>query len=573
MKIVYRLWGYFREYKVAIFWSVVASLLVSISNGASAYIVKPALDEIFIKKDATKLYIIVAMIVGIYTMKGVGRFFQNYLMSITSQKVIKKLRDELYEKIIGLPITFFNESSTGMLMSRITYDVGLIQSSVPAFISMIREIFSIIGLAFVVLYQDWKLGLIAIVVLPIFVTPVVKLGKKIKKYSKKSQETIGDISSMLKETITGIKVIKSFTNEEKEKERFKSNNQTFLNQQIKATFYNELGSPIMEFIGSIIIAVVILYGGSQVIAGKSTPGTFFSFLAAIALMYDPFKRINSSNSTIQAAIGASERVFEILDQYEQKRCPEGDLICDAKGKKIEFKNVFFKYNTNAPYVLKGVSFDIKPGETIALVGPSGSGKTTIANLLPRFYDVSEGSITIGGIDIRNFTLKSLRGNIAMVSQDLFLFNDTIIYNICYGSDKIDMKKVEEAAKAAYAHDFIMELPNGYDTHIGEMGVKLSGGQRQRLAIARAIYKNPPILLLDEATSALDTESEKIVQAALDNLMKGKTSLVIAHRLSTILNADRIIVMNNGEIEAIAPHNELLEISPLYRKLYSMQFNL
>ncbi|MGB9730928.1 MULTISPECIES: ABC transporter ATP-binding protein [Calditerrivibrio] len=573
MNKIVRLWGYFKEYKAAIFWSVFASLLVSISNGASAYIVKPALDEIFIKKDESKLYLIVGLIVGIYLMKGVGRFFQNYLMSITSQKVIKKLRDELYEKIIDLPVTFFNESSTGMLMSRITYDVGLIQSSVPAFISLIREAFSIIGLAFVVLYQDWQLGLIALIVLPVFVTPIVKLGKKIKKYSKKSQETIGDISSMLKETITGIKVIKSFTNEEKEKERFKKNNSTFLSQQIKATFYNELGSPIMELLGSFIIASVVIYGGIQVIEGKSTPGTFFSFLAAIALMYDPFKRINSSNSTIQAAIGASERVFEIIDQYEVQKCPEGNLICDARGKDISFEKVYFKYNQSDNYVLKDISFVINPGETVALVGPSGSGKTTIANLLPRFYDVSEGAIKIGGIDIRDFTLRSLRGNIAMVSQDIFLFNDSIIYNICYGSDEIDMERVVEAARAAYAHDFIIEMHDGYNTRIGEMGVRLSGGQKQRIAIARAIYKNPPILILDEATSALDTEAEKTVQAALDNLMLGKTSLVIAHRLSTIKNADKIIVMNNGSIESIGTHKELLDVSPLYKKLYSVHFGM
>ncbi|MCX8084479.1 MAG: ABC transporter transmembrane domain-containing protein [Calditerrivibrio sp.] len=569
MGILKRLWTYFRDYKVPIFWSVIASLVVSVSNGASAYIVKPALDEIFIKKDATKLYLIVFLIVGIYTFKGVGRFFQNYLMSITSQKVIKRLRDELYEKIIELPVTFFNESSTGMLMSRITYDVGLIQSSVPAFISLIREVFTIVGLAFVVLYQDWQLGLVALFVLPVFVTPIVKLGKKIKKYSKKSQETIGDISSLLKETITGIKVIKSFTNEEAEKERFKNNNDKFLKEQIKATFYNELGSPVMEFLGSLIIAAVIIYGGSKVISGESTPGTFFSFLAAIALMYDPFKRINSSNSTIQAAIGASERVFEILDTYQAKKTPQGDKICNAFGKRIEFKDVYFAYNANE-YVLRNINFIVEPGETVALVGPSGSGKTTIANLLPRFYDVSMGSISIGGVDIREFTLRSLRENIAMVSQDIFLFNESVLYNICYGSEKVDEQRLIEAAKAAFAYDFIMEMPNGFETRIGEMGVKLSGGQRQRLAIARAIYKNPPILILDEATSALDTESEKIVQSALDNLMKGKTSIVIAHRLSTVINADRIVVLNNGEIEAVAPHKVLLDTSNTYRKLYTMQ---
>ncbi|MCA1926810.1 MAG: ATP-binding cassette domain-containing protein [Calditerrivibrio sp.] len=571
MKKIKRVWGYFKDYKYQLVLSFIFSLIVAASNGASAYYIKPVIDEIFIKKEKSMIIILVVTIILIYLIKGIARFYQNYLMRTSSQKAIKKIRDELYDKIISLPISFFNETSTGMLMSRVTYDVGLIQSSIPSFIAMIREIFSITGLAFVVLYQDLYFGLIAIFILPFFVLPVVALGKKIKKYSKRGQSTIGDISSLLNETIRGIKVIKSFTNEENEKIRFRQNNEKFLKQDMKATFYNELGSPIMELLGAFVIAVVLIYGGNKVISGESTPGTFFSLMAAIAMMYDPFKRINNSNSTIQAAIGAAERIFELIDKYESYRYTEGTDICEAWGKDIEFKNVNFSYVSSDKTVLKNINLKINPGETFAIVGHSGSGKSTLVSLLPRFYDVTDGEITIGGKNIQSFTIKSLRSQIAFVNQEIFLFNESINFNISYGDDKIDEKKVIEAAKAAYAHDFIMEMPQKYDTKIGELGLKLSGGQRQRLAIARAIYKNPPILILDEATSALDTESEKIVQEALYNLMKGKTSLVIAHRLSTILNADKIVVMNEGSIEAIGKHEELLEISKHYRKLYTMQF--
>ncbi|MEF3255859.1 MAG: ATP-binding cassette domain-containing protein [Deferribacterales bacterium] len=573
MGLLKRVWSYYKEYRFKIFLAVIFSLIVAATSGATAYYIKPVIDHVFINKDGSKLAYVVVIVILIYTLKGIARFFSNYLMRSSSQKAIKKIRDDLYEKIINLPMHFFNDSSTGMLMSRVTYDVGLLQSSVPAFIAIIREAFAIIGLAFVVIYQDPYFGVASLIFLPIFTIPIIALGKKIKKYSKRGQETIGDISSLLNETIKGIKVIKAFTNEEHEKNRFKQNNEKFLKQELKATFYSELGSPMTEFLGAVVVSSVILYGGYKVIYGNSTPGTFFSLMAALVMMYDPFRRINNSNSTVQAAIGAAERIFDLIDKAEDIKYTEGTLQCDAKGKDIKIVNLSFRYNKTTPYVLKNINLHIRSGETVAFVGHSGSGKTTLVSLLPRFYDVEEGAIYIGDTNLKDFTIKSLRSQISFVSQDIFLFNETVRYNICYGSQVFDDDKMIEAAKLAYAHDFIMELPQGYDTKIGELGVKLSGGQRQRLAIARAIYKNPPILILDEATSALDTESEKIVQKALDNLMKGKTSLVIAHRLSTILNADKIVVLKDRQIESIGTHNELLSKSEHYQTLYKLQYGI
>ncbi|KAA0258991.1 ABC transporter ATP-binding protein [Deferribacter autotrophicus] len=571
MKLLKRIWRYFEKYKLYIILSFLFSLIVAASNGATAYIIKPALDGIFINKDREKLIYMPILIIAIYLIKGTFRFLQNYLMRKTGQKVVEAIRNDLYDKIIMLPLKFFSQSSTGMLMSRITNDVNLMQSSIPSFVTGIRECFSILGLAAVVLYQDPYLGTFALFVLPIIVLPIVKIGEKIKKYSKKGQHKMGDLSSVLQETFSGIKVVKAFVMEEKEKEKFRKHNATFVKYELKRMIYNEISSPLMELIGAIGIALVVYYGGLKVINGESTPGTFFSFMAAIAMMYDPFKRINSANNAVQAAIGAAERVFEVMDTHNEILENDGTLECDARNKIIEFKNVYFRYDNNERYVLENINLKVEPGTTVALVGSSGAGKSTFVNLIPRFYDVTGGAIYIGGTDIREFKVYSLRKNIGIVSQEPFLFNDTIKNNIAYGAENITEEDIINAAKAAYAHDFITELPNGYDTVIGERGVRLSGGQRQRITIARALIKNPPILILDEATSALDTEAEKIVQKALENLMKGRTSFVIAHRLSTILNADIIVVLKDGKIEATGKHTELLEKSPTYKKLYQMQF--
>jgi subfamily B ATP-binding cassette protein MsbA len=494
-------------------------------------------------------------------------------MRKTGQRVVQAIRNELFDKIIILPLRFFSSSSTGMLMSRITNDVNDIQNSIPSFVRGVREVFTILGLAAVVLYQDPILGSFALFVLPLLVLPIILIGKKIKKYSKKGQEKMGDISSVLQESFSGIKVVKAFANEEKEKEKFRNHNEKLVKFSIRKMVYNDISSPLMEIIRAIGIALIVYYGGLQVIKGNSTPGTFFSFMVAIGMMYDPFKRINNANNTVQAAIAAAERIFAMMDTNNEIIDNDGDLDCNANHKIINFDKVYFKYDDkDDDYVLKNIDFSVDAGTSVAFVGSSGAGKSTLINLIPRFYDVTKGAIKIGENNIKEFKVSSLRKNIGIVSQEPFLFNDTIFNNIAYGMEGIEEEKVYEAAKTAYAYDFIMEFPDAFETVIGERGVRLSGGQRQRITIARALLKNPPILILDEATSALDTESEKIVQKALENLMKGRTSFVIAHRLSTILNSDLIIVLKNGEIETMGKHLELLEKSETYQTLYNMQFS-
>lgn len=571
MKLLKRLWQYFKKYKLFIVLSFIFSLIVAATNGSIAYIVKPTLDGIFINKNEDKLFLMPFIIIGIYLIKGIFRFLQNYLMKKVGQLGVAEIRNDLYAKIIKLPLNFFGKSSTGTLMSRITNDVNLMQSAVSHVVTGIRECFSILGLATVVLYQDAYLGSFALFVLPLIVIPIVQIGKKIKKYSKRGQTKMGDLSDVLQETFSGIKVVKAFVNENYEQAKFRAHNDKFVKFELRRMIYNEASSPLMELIGAIGLALVVYYGGLKVINGESTPGTFFSFMTAIAMMYDPFKRINNANNAIQAAIGAAERVFHIMDTPNEILENDGALECEAVNKQISFCNVSFKYPGNENYILKNINITFSPGTINALVGASGAGKSTFVNLIPRFYDVTEGSIKIGDVDIRDFKVYSLRRNIGIVSQDPFLFNDTVSNNIAYGKDNVSQEDIINAAKAAFAHDFIMELPEGYETIIGERGIRLSGGQKQRITIARAILKNPPILILDEATSSLDTESEKIVQKALENLMQDRTSFVIAHRLSTVINADKIVVLDRGEIVGTGKHSELLETSEIYQTLYRMQF--
>ena len=566
-----RLWVYFKPYKWLILLSVVASIFVAATSGATAYIVKPTLDKIFINENRTGLVLMPFIIVIIYFIRGIFRFVQTFSLKYIGQRVIQSLRNDLYIKIVKLPLKFFNENSTGILMSRITNDVNMMQSSIPAFVNIIRDSFTIIGLACVVIYQDYKMAISAFVVLPFIGFIIVKVGRKAKKYTKKGQERMGDLNSALQETFTGVRVVKSFVAEGKEIEKFEGHNERFAKYQIKKAFVSALSSPFLEMIGALGLAVIIYYGGLKVINGESTPGTFFSFMTALIMMYEPFKKINESNQKIQSAIGAADRVYDVLDTHNEILSKDGFMKCDARNKNISFNNVSFKYSENDEFVLKNINIEFPFCTTNALVGASGAGKSTFVNLIPRFYDVSEGSIKIGDVDIRGFKVYSLRRNIGIVSQDPFLFNDTVSNNIAYASDNVSQQEIINAAKAAFAHDFISELPEGYETIIGERGVRLSGGQKQRITIARAILMNPPILILDEATSALDTESEKIVQKALENLMQDRTSFVIAHRLSTVINADKIIVLDKGKIVGTGKHSELLETSEIYQTLYRMQF--
>lgn len=565
-----RMIRYFAPYKFRIILAIFCMLIVAAATGGSAYLVKSAMDDIFIRKDLWALSVIPLVYIGLDFIKGVARFMQNYMMQYSGLCVLETVRDQLYDRIIRLPVRFYEDNQVGMLMSRIINDVTMIRNSMPSLVMMVRETFTLLGLMVVVFYQNAELAFWAIFVLPIGLFPFVYIGKKLRKLGRRSQGKIADISVFLQEIFSGIRVVKAFATEKEETARFAEENERLVKISLKQTIYNELSSPIMEFVGAVGIGFVLWYGGKQVIDGNATPGTFFSFVAALAMMYDPVKKITGANNEVQRALAGAERVFEILDSEEILEQSEGTVVFDEPFESLVFENVTFSYNENH-IALDGVNLTVRAGERIAIVGPSGAGKSTFVNLIPRFYDIQSGRILLNGRDLQEYTLASLRRSVALVSQDTFLFNITVRDNIAYGDKDSSDETVFDAAKQAFAHEFILELPEGYATVIGERGVKISGGQKQRLAIARAIHKNAPLLILDEATSALDSEAERIVQLALDNLMLNKTSIVIAHRLSTILNADRILVMDKGKIIAEGRHEELLQTSALYSKLYKLQF--
>lgn len=571
IKLFKRIFVYFKPYKVRISISIVGMIIVALSDAGLAYLVKPVLNDVFIKTNMKMLVMVPIAIVGLYLFKGVFRYLQSYLMGYVGQRVVMDIRNRMYEHYQRLSLDYFTANQTGVMMSRITNDIVSMQQALPVAIDLIRQPFTLVGLIAIAFYQEWRLTIFAILVMPLMIIPFVASARKFRKYSRKEQEKMGDISSILQESISGIRLTRAFGMEEHEIGRFKEENNNFFRYRIKTIRVEELSSPLNEFFGSIGIAFVIWYGGYQVMAGKSTVGAFFSFLAACALMYNPIKKLNSANAAIQTSMSAAERVFEFLDTEPSVKERDGAFAVTDVKHGIEFKDMSFKYHEEM--VLKGINLKVKAGEVAAIVGESGGGKSTLVSLIPRFYDVSEGTILIDGVDIRDLTFSSLRRLTAVVSQETFLFNDSIRNNIAYmpGRESISIDAVIAAAKAANAHDFIMAMSEGYDTVVGERGVRLSGGQKQRLSIARALLKNSPILILDEATSALDSESEYLVQEALNRLMKGRTTFVIAHRLSTVQHADRILVLSKGRIVEEGRHDELLKVGGEYAKLYGRQF--
>jgi subfamily B ATP-binding cassette protein MsbA len=549
---------------------MVCMIFVSAASAASAFLVKPVLDDVFFKKDLTMLKLIPLAIVALFILKGVFDYGQAYLMSFVGQRIITDLREKVYHHLHSLALPFFTKNPTGVLMSRIMNDVNLVQGAVTdAVTGLLKDIFTIIGLVFVIFYRDWRLALIALVVFPVAVYPIVKFGRKLRSYSTRTQMTLADLSTMLLETISGNRIVKAFNMEEYERKRFSKMNEKLFRIMLKSLRVRAVSHPLMETLGGLGIAAIVFYGGYNVIQGTATPGTFFSFLTALMMLYEPVKRLSNVNNSIQQGLAGASRIFEILDTVPEIRNKPGALDLARIREGIEFQNVSFKYEED--WVLKNINLKIRAGEVVAFVGSSGGGKTTLANLVPRFYDVNSGRILIDGVDIRDLTVESLRGKIAIVTQQTILFNDTVEQNIAYGNIGEPHEKIVAAAEAAYAHNFIRNLSEGYRTLIGEQGVKLSGGERQRVSIARALLKNAPILILDEATSSLDSESEVEVQKALEFLMQGRTTLVIAHRLSTIRKADRIIVISNGEIVEEGTHEELLERDGEYRKLFLLQF--
>ncbi|MBW2589332.1 MAG: ABC transporter ATP-binding protein [Deltaproteobacteria bacterium] len=545
-------------------------LVMSAGTAAAAYLLKPAIDDVFINKDVRMLKLIPAAIVIVYFFRSIAMYGQEYLMSYVGQNIIRRLRNTLYNRIQDLPLSFFQKEKTGVLMSRVTNDVNIIKTMVSVAVTgSLRDCFAIMGLTFVIFYQIWELALIAFVVLPISFYPIVIFGRKVRKVSTGCQEAMADMSSFLHETFAGNKIVKAFGMEPYEKKCFFEKTRRLLRLEMKEVKAKAMSSPINLFLGGVGAAVIIWYGGSKVIAGDYTTGTFISFLAAVLLLYAPIKNISKLNNAIQQGLAATDRVFDIIEKASDIPEVQNPVLIKQGHHSVKFENVFFKYDKEM--VLKDINLDVKAGEILALVGMSGGGKTSLVNLIPRFFDVSKGAILIDETDIRKTSISSLREQIAVVTQDPILFNDTIKNNIAYGNQSASNVEIENAAKAAYAYDFILSFPDKFDTTIGELGGRLSGGEKQRICIARALLKDAPILILDEATSSLDTESEMLVQKALQNLMKGRTTFVIAHRLSTISYAHRIIVIVNGQIVEEGKHDELLARQGEFYKLYQMQF--
>jgi subfamily B ATP-binding cassette protein MsbA len=568
--IYFRILKFVRPYWPRLLVAMICMGGVSAITAAFALLTKNVLDDIFINKDRFMLLVIPLAVMGLGVLKGFFTFGEGYLMNFVGQRVVADIRERLYTHLQTLSLSFFDRTPTGVLMARITNDVNSIQGAVSdAVTGMIKDVFTAIGLVAVVFYRDWLLALVAIFVFPLAAYPLVAFSRKLRKISRRALETIAYISTFLQETIVGHRIVKAFNMEAYENSRFHDANERFFKYLMKRVKIRALSNPVMEWLAYIGIGAFVWVGGSRVISGAMTVGDFFSFMTAMALLYDPMRGISKVNLVIQEGIVAARRVFDVLDLK-----PEVTDAAHAKplpdfSRVIEYHDITFRYDKEI--ILDRVSFSVKAGEKVALVGSSGAGKTTAVNLLPRFYDVTTGKITIDGIDIRQVTLQSLRGQIGVVSQQTLLFNDTVRSNIAYGRPDIPEREVITAAQMADAHDFIIKLAQGYDTIIGEQGVMLSGGQRQRISIARALLKNAPILILDEATSSLDTESEREVQEALDRLMEKRTVLVIAHRLSTVRNVDRILVLSDGRIVEEGDHRALMAKGGEYKKLYELQF--
>ncbi|HAO92346.1 MAG: lipid A export permease/ATP-binding protein MsbA [Deltaproteobacteria bacterium GWC2_56_8] len=586
MQIYLRLLRLLPPYKLQLVMAFVCMAGFALSNGAFAYLIGPVMKFLFANETGSQvnfipfdllviprekmLLAIPLAIIVVAVVKGLSSYGQSFFMGYVGQGVIRDIRKSLYDRMLSLPVGFFTSTPTGTLVSRLTNDVNLLQTTTAeAMATTLKQSLTIIVLAIVVISLDWKLALAAGIALPLSVYPMRKLGKRMKKVSTQGQVSMGMLNALLHEAIAGIRIVKAFCMEGYESARFQKENERYTHNQVKAIRVRAISSPLMETVGAVGFAVTIWFAAYRISQGTLKAETFISFFASVIMFYQPIKALNGVNLSIQQGLAAASRIFEIMDMKGEAGDRGGREITGVNDA-IEFRSVAFNYGGEE--VLKSIDLKVKKGEVIAIVGSSGAGKTTFVNLIPRFYDVSGGSILVDGTDIRDLTLKSLRSQTGIVSQQVILFNDTVKRNIAYGEKEMDDAGVVRAAKAANAHDFIMRLPEGYETVIGEGGVRLSGGERQRLSIARAIFKNAPVLILDEATSALDTESELEVQRAIANLMEGRTTFVIAHRLSTVRNADRIIVLSNGRIMEMGRHEELLGKGGEYSRLYTMQFN-
>jgi len=566
-----RLLTYVLPYKRQFIIAVVGMVGYAITDTAFAALMKPMLDGSFVEQDQSAIVMVPLLIIGIFVVRGVAGFASTYYISWIGWRVIKQLRGEIFEKYLTLPTAFYDKASSGELISRITFNSQMVANAASSSLTVIiRDTLTAIGLLGLMFYQSWQLSLTFLVIGPIIGIIVTRVSRQFRAISRSIQGSMGDVSHVIQEAVEGARVIKIFGGHDEEMAQFEQANERNRAFNMKETVVKALNEPIVQLLVALALAVIVYVASSGDITERISVGSFMSFFTAMLLLFAPLKRMTTLNSQIQKGIAAGESLFAILDLESEN--DNGTKQLDRKIESVEYRDISLKYSPDKPAVLKSIDLTIAQGETVAFVGESGSGKTSLVNLLPRLYEPDGGAVHVNGEAIEQYTLRSLRGCIATVSQDVMLFNDTIASNIAYGSsDSVDEATLHAACKAAHAHDFIVGLPDGYDTMVGENGVMLSGGQKQRVAIARALLKNAPILILDEATSALDTESERKVQQGLDALMKGRTTLVIAHRLSTIEQADRIVVMDKGEIVEIGTHQQLLERQAHYYKLHQLQF--
>ena len=595
---VQRLLAFLKPYSFRFLVAILLMALVGACEALTALLIKPVFDRVLAPgTDAGKIVlfqwpfggrviflqsffpsrfhnawtIVAISIVTVTLIKGVSEFLATYFINFIGHSVVRDLRNLLYSKIIQQSMAFFTRTSTGRLMSAVTSDIERIQFAVSQTAAdFLKQSFTLIGLLGVLFYVDWRLALGSLILVPLVVLPAHNIGRYIRVSSRSSQDKMAELNNVLQETFSGIRIVKAFAMELSEVEKFKASTRRLLRVSLRWVRAQAATSPIMEVLGAITVAGLLLYARTEIMHHAQTTGGFVAFLYALIKTYEPIKRLTGVHNAAAQAVGASEQVFHYLDLHPDIHDEPGASALPPFARLIEFQNVDFDYEEGLP-LLRNIDLRIQKGEVVAIVGSSGAGKTTLASLIPRFFDVTRGRILIDGYDVRRLKLNSLRAQIGIVTQETILFNDTVYNNICYGSQYASEEAAREAARAALAEDFILEMPDGYQTAIGERGQRLSGGQRQRIAIARALLKNPPILILDEATSELDTESELLVQRALANLMRGRTVLVIAHRLSTVRRAERIIVLDHGTISEVGSHEDLISRGGMYQKLHELQF--